>query len=64
MVDLNEEFEKLRQSCVQQIADRLTAGELTAQEAEDLTELVHGRMPYRDINFLDDDGWSPSQRCW
>lgn len=64
MINLEEEYEKLRQSCVKQIADKLTAGELTAREAEDLTELVYSRMPHRDTSYLDDDGWSSSQRCW
>jgi hypothetical protein len=63
MVDIESEFEKLKQEMAQKIADRVTAGELTAEEAERLTNMVYDRMPYRD-EYYQDDGWDPSQRCW
>lgn len=66
MVDLESEFEKLKQEMIKKLADRVTAGELTAEEAEKLTDMVNGRVVYQDDYYQrdDDDGWSSSQRCW
>jgi hypothetical protein len=43
MVDLEQEFQLLMQNAIKQINDKLSVGELTADEAEQLTRIVNNR---------------------
>ncbi len=74
MIDLEEEFEKLRNLALKQIVDKQSAGELDPGEAQQLINMVYDRM-YVDtrgrwnssgcsIGSDDDDGgWNPSAIC-
>jgi len=44
MINLEEEFEKLKQEALVRITQRETAGELSEVEAAQLAEMVYNRM--------------------
>lgn len=72
MVDLEEEFEKLRNAVLKQIVDKQSAGELEAGEAQQLINMVYDRMYIETrgrwnssncsigVDYETDDGWQGS----
>lgn len=75
-MDLEQEFQKLMRTVIRKINDKLEDGELTADEAGELTRMVMDRTATPPVargwdNSMDsctidqDEGWTGSTtQCW
>lgn len=64
MANLEAEFRDLRMLCLKTVEKKLVDGQLTEDEAQELSDMIINRMVPNDLDLYEDDGWSSSMKCW